>query len=307
MIHFKPSTRPQHKSKLSLVPILLRSLSNDRWRREQTGCELFLNPWQQSTSAITAVLSEHTKKFPLFIRTKLSEGLSVRPLCGARHFWRLEWATGFWTLREKSTTGQPCVMQPREMMSTRGEKYIAKFSGVTPPLASISRVGNSSFSARAATWSSYRWETGLLFHVEVQWQSGWKPGDKNEKWPGMCSFNILYLRLKVIQHNDVCSCSGRLSALLCGAALHLNLTAEATHWPGTFHSLEDKQGCFFVLVERVVSTPEPLTDVRLSCQTLFRSITKAPATSLFVTFTETKKTYNPQDHANINNININTL
>lgn len=181
--------------------------------------------------------------------TTFSEGLSI---CGGHHFWRLEWATGFWTLREKSTTGQPCVMQPREMMSTHGEKYIAKFSGVTPPLASISRVGNSSFSAPAATWSSYRWETGrrrgLLFHVEVQWQSEWKPGNENEKWAGMCSFNSLYLRLKVIQHNDVCSCSGCLSALLCRAALHLNLTAEATHWPGTFHSLHNKQGWFLFLL-----------------------------------------------------------
>lgn len=58
---------------------------------------------------------------------------------------------------------------------------------------------------------------------------------------GLCCFNILYLRLKVIQHDDVCSSSGSFPALLCRAALHLDLTAEATQWPGSSHSLHNKQ------------------------------------------------------------------
>lgn len=68
-------------------------------------------------------------------------------------------------MSEKSTTGQPCVMQPRDMMSTCGEKYMAKLSGVTPPLASIRRAGNSSFSVRAAMWSSCRREAGYIIYM----------------------------------------------------------------------------------------------------------------------------------------------
>lgn len=59
------------------------------------------------------------------------------------------------------------------------------------------------------------------------------------------AFNILYLRLKVVQHNNVCSCSSRLSGLLCRAALHLNLTAEATRRAGSFYSLRNKQVLVF--------------------------------------------------------------
>jgi hypothetical protein len=47
------------------------------------------------------------------------------------------------------------VMQPREMMSTWGERYWGRESGVTPPLASISTDGNSSFRSWAAAWSSW--------------------------------------------------------------------------------------------------------------------------------------------------------
>lgn len=109
--------------------------------------------------------NEHTRQFPLY-----HHWLCIW-FCGWKHSWRPEGETGFWTFREKSTTGQPCVMQPREMMSTCGEKYKARLSGVTPPLASISVVGNSTFSAWASTWSSWQGGegvgVGVLFHVKV--------------------------------------------------------------------------------------------------------------------------------------------
>lgn len=81
-------------------------------------------------------------------------------------------ASGFWTLSEKSTTGQPCVMQPRETMSTCEERYRATFSGVTPPLASIRRAENSSFSAWAVTRSSCRWKRRSVT-MEQKQQSPW--------------------------------------------------------------------------------------------------------------------------------------
>lgn len=52
---------------------------------------------------------------------------------------------------------------------------------------------------------------------------------------------IINLRVKVVQHNNVCSRASRLSPLLCWAALHLNLTAEARHTASLFNSLKNKE------------------------------------------------------------------
>lgn len=165
-------------------------------------------------------------------------------------------ASGFWTLSEKSTTGQPCVMQPRETMSTCEERYRATFSGVTPPLASIRRAGNSSFSAWAVTRSSCRWKERC------------NHGTKTTISLGLCFYNICHLRLKVVQHDDVCSRSGCLPALLCWTTLHLNLTAEAAHRAGSFHRLGSKQGCAFVFVCFLVSTADLMRAVRPELQNL---------------------------------------
>lgn len=127
-------------------------------------------------------------------------------------------------------------MQPREMMSTCGEKYLGRLSGVTPPLASTNRVGNSTFSVWAATWSSCGIRVGMeegRIHSSGQVRRQWK-------WKINHAFHPLYLRLEVVQHNNVCSCSSCFSGFLYRAALHLNLTAEATHRAGSFYSLNSK-------------------------------------------------------------------
>lgn len=150
-------------------------------------------------------------------------------------------AAAFWTLREKSTTGQPWVMQPRETMSTCGEKYMGRFSVVTPPLASISSDGNSCFSAAAAVCRSWCGEQTqgrqcyLMRSDNVEMYR--EKGNKNsaQTW---CVFN---LRVKVVQHDNVCSRSGRFSGLLCWAALHLHLAAEATHTASLFNGLKSKE------------------------------------------------------------------
>lgn len=48
---------------------------------------------------------------------------------------------------------------------------------------------------------------------------------------------MLYLWLKVVQHNNICFCTSCLSGLFQRAALHLNLIAEATYTAGSFYSL----------------------------------------------------------------------
>lgn len=156
--------------------------------------------------------------------------------CLCDHCWsRFDWEAGFWTFREKSTTGQPCVMQPREMMSTWGEKYKDRFSGITPPLASIFADGNSCFSAWAAACNSCRlegWRTG--WEEVCQWTQA-----RSQAW------TLLYLRMEVVQHYNVCSCSGCLSGLFCWTTLYLNLTTETRHRAGDFHGLEKQTRFMF--------------------------------------------------------------
>lgn len=93
-------------------------------------------------------------------------------------------------------------------------------------------------------------------------------GTKTTITLGSCFYNIHHLRLKVVQHDDVCSRSGCLPALLCWATLHLNLTAEAAHRAGSFHRLGSKQGCVFVFVCFLVSTANLMRAVRPELQNL---------------------------------------
>lgn len=116
-------------------------------------------------------------------------------------------------------------------MSTCGEKYDVRFSGVTPPLASICRAGNSSFSVRAAAWSSCGRAGDGMKSVFVSSRSTHE----------FLFLTLFYRRLKVVQHDDVCTGCSRFSGLLRGAALHLHLTAEPTHRPRRSHSLKNKQ------------------------------------------------------------------
>lgn len=122
------------------------------------------------------------------------------------------------------------------MMSTWGEKYKDRFSGITPPLASIIWDGNSCFSALAAECNSCKLE-GWRTEWEEIWQWKWA---MNQAWI------TLYLGTKVVQHYYICSCFCCLSGFLSRATLYINLTTETTHWAGGFYSLnKPKQGFIF--------------------------------------------------------------
>lgn len=128
-------------------------------------------------------------------------------------------------------------MQPREITSTCGEKYIGRFSVVTPPLASICSDGNSRFSAPAAICSS-------CFRNQTRGRSCYQVQESDIKRKSMQCIErgyIINLRVKVVQHNNVCSRMSRLSRLLCRAALHLNLTAETRRTASLLNSLKNKE------------------------------------------------------------------
>lgn len=66
---------------------------------------------------------------------------------------------------------------------------------------------------------------------------------KYKKYINITEFCVtweLNLRFKVVQHDDVGSGGRRLSTLGCGLTLHLDLTAEAAHWPRHLHRLTNK-------------------------------------------------------------------
>lgn len=67
----------------------------------------------------------------------------------------------------------------------------------------------------------------------------------NEHKPEIQAWTLLYLRMEVVQHYNVCSCSGCLSGLFCWTTLYLNLTTETTHRAGDFHGLEKQTRFMF--------------------------------------------------------------
>lgn len=76
------------------------------------------------------------------------------------------------------------------------------------------------------------------------WRTGWEEvcqwtQARNQAW------TLLYLRMEVVQHDNVCSCSGCLSGLFCWTTLYLNLTTETTHRAGDFHGLEKQTRFMF--------------------------------------------------------------